>query len=148
MAGKRTTRLRTATLPAGTPLHHGTRCIGDFMAPDGPAWFAYTDAAAEDWASWSSVPPPGRRHGPERVLSYETVADLVLVDTRELRQWQALGMALLRDPDPDVGEIAAAVRAAGYNGWLGRAEVMLCDPGAALAPAPASEDVAGPAPGR
>ena len=132
---------KLATMPmvplaAGTPLHHGTDCAGGFEFPDGPAWFAGTQAEAADWAGWN-VPPDGREDGERRTHAYVTTADLSLVDVRRIRRlrdgWERLCLAaagefdeLLRD------EVAAALAAKGYAGWVDGGEVMLTDPAGSL----------------
>jgi len=124
--------LATTMLAGGTRLYHGTRCVGGFDVPDGPAWFAFGPGEARGWCDWSDEPPKGRTHGEARVLAYEVVTDVELVDTRTLAGWRALGRRLARDEDPLVDEIARAVAEAGMQGWHGRAEAMLVEPGAWL----------------
>lgn len=132
MASTRTKALPTLTLKAGTRLFHGTRCVGEFEAPDGPAWFAFDRDKAREWCDWSNEPPKGRTHGEARVLCYEVSADVELLDTRTLRAWQRAGIALVDDDDPEIYSLAAAVARSGRGGWFGRSEVMLSEPSARL----------------
>ncbi len=132
MARARTKTLPTARLEAGTKLYHGTRCVGDFEAPDGPAWFAFDRDKARGWCDWASEPPRGRTYGEPRVLCYEVAADAELLDTRTLVNWERAGIALVGDGDPEIYALAAAVARSGRAGWLGGSEVLLSEPAAWL----------------
>jgi hypothetical protein len=119
--------LEMAVLRAGTPLFHGTRCAGDYGIPDGPAWFAYTRGSAAKWIDWSARLPEGRHPGERRVLHSAAARDAVLLDTSRAADWHRLSDALTGDPEADVRWVARCL-AGKADGWMGRAEVMLCAP--------------------
>lgn len=134
-------------LPAGTLLFHGSDCDGDFLIPDGPAWFAFTKPKAAEWAGWSESVPPGRSKGDKRVLALKSIADVKLIDTRKLQTWQKLCVDLCGDAEAGTGTVAYRAREASLVGWYGRTEVLLTDPAAWLIHQ-ATYDLASHAPGR
>jgi hypothetical protein len=119
-------------LPGHTRLFHGTNS-GDFMVPDGPAWFAFTPEKAQQWIGWAGL-TPGRKAGAARVLVFETYKALSLVDTREESAWRAFCQSLTGDPEIGTGVMAQAVKKYGLAGWYGREEVMISEPIAVLYP--------------
>jgi hypothetical protein len=115
--------MRWKTLHVGK-LFHGTDCVGDLATIEGPAWFCEEEEPAKWWAGWAA-PPNGRVRGPKRVAAYALRADVLLVDTVSLADWQRLGVTLLGEPDPIMIQIARAVKRQKWGGWYGRTEVML-----------------------
>jgi len=125
----------TTLLKAGTPLWHGTDCEGDFLHPDGPAWFAFSLEDAQKWSGWSQSVPEGRAKGERRVLAFEAARDVVLLDTSERTHWEALCEAATGDPEGSPWGAAAALAQRGLaEGWYGRTEILLVAPSAALVP--------------
>ncbi len=118
----------TYDLPAGTVLHHGTNATRNFnMLVKRPTWFALRLATAERWSGWHQS--DRRNQGPERILSYVTTRDLVLLDRRGM-DWDtytALAMALTGDSEPSPYNMAYKLKAH-CDGWIGDGEIMLCDP--------------------
>ena len=124
----------TLVLPAGTKLFHGTDSAGEFLVPDGPAWFAFNLSKAQQWAGWSQSMPAGRTKADRRVLVLRSRADVSLLDTRKRSDWEKLCLELCGDPEAGMYAVAEQVRQAGYAGWYGRTEVLLTDPAIWLAP--------------
>ncbi|MGY3582433.1 hypothetical protein ACVIGB_000643 [Bradyrhizobium sp. USDA 4341] len=122
----------TFVLPTGAQLFHGTDCAGEFLVPDGPAWFAFSRAEAARWAGWSESVPTGRFKGDRRLFAFTTTLDLRLIDTRKIETWQRLCTELCGDPEAGTGTVAQCLREAGLVGWHGRTEVLLSDPAAWL----------------
>jgi hypothetical protein len=115
-------------LPAGTQLFHGSDCAGEFLVPDGPAWFAFTFERGARWSGWSEIPPAGRIKGQRRLLAFKVAADITLIDTRRFEIWEKLCTDLSGDPEAGMGTIAQRVREEGLVGWYGRHEVLLAEP--------------------
>lgn len=126
-------RFPMLVLPAGTTVFHGTDSAGEFLIPDGPAWFAFDQAKAKQWAGWSQGMPAGRTKADRRVLVLRTTADVSLLDTRKVRDWEKLCLDLCGDPEAGMYVVAQEVRQAGYAGWYGRTEMLLGNPAAWLA---------------
>ena len=113
------------TLDKGTRLFHGTDAPRSFRRfKRRAAWFTKNRTAAEEWVGLSEEGGGGKG----RVLELVTLKPLRLVDTRNLRQWQALGMKLMGDDDPRMWDLAKAARQAGLDGWFGDKEVMISFP--------------------
>lgn len=110
---------RVRRIPAGQMLYHGTDCAGDFLLPDGPAWFSRWYWFAATMAGWRP-PPPGRSRGPRRVLKARLSRDIVLRDFGD--SWF----------NPDSEEIAGLADTPGIDGWYARTEVLLLDPATSL----------------
>lgn len=62
------------------------------------------------------------------MITAETTEQLELLDTRERASWLRVAEALTGDPDATPWSVAQAARDAGYAGWLGRDEILLCWP--------------------
>jgi hypothetical protein len=128
--------LPTITLEAGTVLHHGTDCAGDFEIPDGPAWFAADATDAADWAGWNT-PPYDRADGERRTHAFVTTQAVRVIDLAAAYSdddgWIALCLAATgEDEELTRSELAEALVAHGFLGWSGDGEVMLADPGKVL----------------
>ena len=123
----------TSVLRAGTRLYHGTNCAGEFLIPNGPAWFATDHDKALKWAGWTS-PPKGRTLGAVRVLSFVSIRSVLLIETNERSQWDQLSTVLLDDPEANVWAVAHALAATGSPGWSAPGEIMLCAPSIFLRP--------------
>lgn len=126
--------LPRVVLKAGTTLHHGTDCAGDFEIPDGPAWFTADMAAAEEWAGWN-VPAHDREDGERRIHSFVVQEDLELLDLDAIAQdigeqeWADLAELVTGVNDEILrDEMAAGLKAGGMAGWLGHSEVLLTFP--------------------
>jgi hypothetical protein len=115
-------------LPAGTALFHGSDCAGEFLVPDGPAWFAFSLARGAQGSGWSETAPTGRIKGERRVLAFRTGADIPLIDTRKLEIWEKLCADLTGDPETGSRTVAFRVWEEGIAGWYGQHEVLLAEP--------------------
>jgi len=119
-------------IPAGTELHHGTDCAGDFEIPDGPAWFASTHEVAAEWAGWN-YPAHDRADGERRTHAHVTLADLRLVDLDAVQAvedgWDRLCLAVAGiDDELTREELAAAFAQRGLAGWAGEEELLIVSP--------------------
>lgn len=107
-------------------MWHGTNTAGKFLIPDGPAWFAFSREAAENWVGWGGV-ADNRSEGPGRVHEYVTAAPVVVLDVFALDDWRNLSERMTGDPDCGTG-ILAAKGASVEAGWVGEEEIMLAAP--------------------
>lgn len=115
------------TLEAGTTLYHGTDSAGDFLIPDGPAWFCLDKEKALEWTGWSEGPCKGRKKGEPRVLAVTLAKNVTLLDTTSRVVWIALCHRFDFD-DAQNYELAHKLKEKGYAGWYGPTEVLLCRP--------------------
>lgn len=127
MGPDKISRLPRVTLPAGTVLYHGTAATAEFAAlEDRPTWFCLERNRAVGWAGWASEDA-----GRKRCLKFRLTADVSLLDTVAVEQWEAVCEAFTGDPDPGIGDISKALRRADEAGWFGRTEIMLTRPAVA-----------------
>lgn len=133
-ANGRLDALPRIVLKAGTTLHHGTDCAGDFDIPDGPAWFTAEMADAEEWAGWN-VPAHDRDDGERRVHTFVVQEDVTLLDLDRIAgdisgpEWADLAELVTGVNDEILrDEMAAGLKALGMAGWLGHSEVLLTFP--------------------
>jgi hypothetical protein len=116
--------MKFTTLRKGTPVFHGTGAKANFRVfKNVPTWFVLEKEDAEKWAGWTSTDS-----GPRRLLVCKTKRKLRLIDTVDIRDYEGMCMELTGSEEPLIGEIARAVRKAGYDGWCGNTEIMISKP--------------------
>ena len=120
-------------LAKGKRVFHGTDCAGNFLLPDGPAWFAFDAAGARRAVHWERSLPRGRRQGPRRVLEAVVKRDIRLIDTRQEGIWREVCAALCKgNRDASTYEVAHAIARRRGTGWYGDTEILLVKPAYSL----------------
>lgn len=117
----KTVDVRFTDLPAGTALFHGTNEAAKFAVPKGPAWFTVTPEGAEQWQDWATP----RKRGTPRTMAVKTNRPLRLIVLDSYEVWSELSYKLCREDEAHYGQLARAVKKAGYDGWLSDTEVMI-----------------------
>jgi hypothetical protein len=117
-------------LRTGYKLYHGTDCVGNFSSVRGPGWFAHRLKTADKWAGWTGWTGliEGREQGIRRVITYEVIQPIELLDTNDPVRWKKLVKFLCKDEQAGLITIAEALREKNETGWYSTAEVMLCRP--------------------
>jgi len=120
------------TLKAGTIIYHGTDAKVEFDIPSGPAWFAHTLETAKKWIGWASKSIPSHQHGVGRVLSFEVIRDVPLLDLGSVPEsgegWSKFCEMLTGQYD-ELGPLTVAHEMdRNLNGWVANTEIMLINP--------------------
>lgn len=118
-------------IKAGTRLYHGTDAVENFDRIDQPAWFTTGAAAAARWAGWASYRDSGKTFGARRVLAFELIRDVELLDVRTHALWSELAERLTGDPEASPWTMAREL-VGRADGWDGRTEIMLTNPSVCL----------------